>query len=332
MDMGQCSRSKRSIEHGEILESVKGLIDEYDDVCLHKLAAELPPLWDVQHQIDLAYVPNLKRVNDKVEDLISQIQEIHKSTKRNLVEPTAKYKSDADKKCHRVKFDVGDFVWAILVKDHFSMGEYNKLATRKIALLEVPEKINPNAYRLKLPTDDTLNPVLDIHGNELQAGEGYYALPAIGALGWGGGLTSFRPLYVVQTPFEADNARPLVFRPILHKEDIIRVSTPLNIEFLNTSAFCCQSTVWTVESSFITTNGERGCRIPNFQIHKSKETLTVATYKFVYCGATMPCQDIGRSCVNGVRALTLGVEPYEMAFVKAEGSQSENITNAGLVF
>ena len=32
------------------------------------------------------------------------------------------------------------------------MGEYKKLATGKIDLLEILEKINLNAYRLKLPS------------------------------------------------------------------------------------------------------------------------------------------------------------------------------------
>ena len=32
------------------------------------------------------------------------------------------------------------------------MGDYNKLSTKKIGLVEIVEKINPNAYRLKLPS------------------------------------------------------------------------------------------------------------------------------------------------------------------------------------
>eukprot|EP00268_Persea_americana_P019914 TRINITY_DN20256_c0_g2_i1.p1 TRINITY_DN20256_c0_g2~~TRINITY_DN20256_c0_g2_i1.p1 ORF type:complete len:139 (-),score=22.65 TRINITY_DN20256_c0_g2_i1:41-457(-) len=71
---------------------------------------------------------------------------------QNLLEATAKYKHAADKKRRLVEFDVGDFVWAILTKDQFSVGEYNKLAVRKIGPLEIIAKINSNAYKLKLPS------------------------------------------------------------------------------------------------------------------------------------------------------------------------------------
>ncbi|KAH7570902.1 hypothetical protein JRO89_XS05G0218700 [Xanthoceras sorbifolium] len=68
----------------------------------------------------------------------------------NLVKNTSKYKLVADKKRRNVEFEVGDFVWVVLTKDCFPVIEYNKLAARKIGLLEVFEKINPNAYQLKL--------------------------------------------------------------------------------------------------------------------------------------------------------------------------------------
>ena len=38
-------------------------------------------------------------------------------------------------------------------KRSFSAGEYGKLSTKKICLVEVIEKINPDAYRLKLPSN-----------------------------------------------------------------------------------------------------------------------------------------------------------------------------------
>jgi hypothetical protein len=43
-------------------------------------------------------------------------------------------------------------VWVILTKDRVLVGEYNKLVDRKVGPIEIVEKINPNAYRLKLPS------------------------------------------------------------------------------------------------------------------------------------------------------------------------------------
>jgi hypothetical protein len=95
------------------------------------------------------------------EDLMAQIQGGHKLTIQKLQESTAKYKASADKKRRAVEFEEGDFMWAILTKNRFPMGEYNKLSARKVGLIEIIEKINPNAYRLKLPnhikTSDVFN-------------------------------------------------------------------------------------------------------------------------------------------------------------------------------
>ncbi|GKE97314.1 hypothetical protein Tco_0020665, partial [Tanacetum coccineum] len=66
----------------------------------------------------------------------------------NLVRGNSKYKEDAD----QVDFEVGDFVLAVLTKDRFSVGEYNKLSAKKIGPLEIVQKINSNTYRLKLPS------------------------------------------------------------------------------------------------------------------------------------------------------------------------------------
>ena len=52
-------------------------------------------------------------------------------------------------------------MWAVLTKDRFPVGEYNELSAKKIGPMEIIEKINSNAYRLKLPshirTADVLN-------------------------------------------------------------------------------------------------------------------------------------------------------------------------------
>lgn len=111
--------------------------------------------------LDLAHVPDLKKIHKKAEDLIADIQAVHSSTQQRLKDNVISYKRHADKKRRLVDYEVGDFVWAVLTKDRFSVGDYNKLAARKIGPVEILEKINSNAYRLKLPshlrTSDVFN-------------------------------------------------------------------------------------------------------------------------------------------------------------------------------
>lgn len=57
---------------------------------------------------------------------------------------------------------MGGFVWAVLTKDRFSAHEYNKLSSRKIGHVEVIEKINPNAYKLKLPSHIHIKDVFNV--------------------------------------------------------------------------------------------------------------------------------------------------------------------------
>ncbi|GJU33492.1 putative reverse transcriptase domain-containing protein [Tanacetum coccineum] len=90
-------------------------------------------------------------VPKKVQDFFEGLHDVHKVVHENLVCANSKYKQDADHKRRHVDFEEGDFVWAGLTKDRFPVGEYNKLSAKKIGPLEIVEKINSNAYRLKLP-------------------------------------------------------------------------------------------------------------------------------------------------------------------------------------
>ena len=80
------------------------------------------------------------------------LQDVHRAVYENLSAANSKYKQIADQKRRHLEFEVGNFVWAVLTKDRFPVGEYNKLSAKKIGPVEVVEKINPNAYRLKLPS------------------------------------------------------------------------------------------------------------------------------------------------------------------------------------
>ncbi|KAM1430124.1 hypothetical protein ACFX2I_046228 [Malus domestica] len=102
--------------------------------------------------VDLAPIPNAKRISGKAKSFVDNVQQVHSMMHKHFQETSHKYKAHADSKRQMVEFDVGDFVWAILTNDHFSAGEYNKLSARKIGPYEILEKINPNAYCLKLPS------------------------------------------------------------------------------------------------------------------------------------------------------------------------------------
>ncbi|KAF7136466.1 hypothetical protein RHSIM_Rhsim08G0109300 [Rhododendron simsii] len=121
--------------------------------------------------IDLAPVPNLKRIHGKAKDFVQQLQRIHKETEHHLHDSTAKYKHEADRKRRFVEFDVGDFVYAVLTKDRYSAHDYNKLVARKIGPVEVIEKINPNAYHLKLPSHIRIADVFNVKHYTVQRGQ-----------------------------------------------------------------------------------------------------------------------------------------------------------------
>ena len=67
--------------------------------------------------IDLAHVPDLKRVHKKDKDFISDLQDVQKQVQQNLLVSTTKYKYAGDKKCRLMEFDEWDFMWAVLTKD-----------------------------------------------------------------------------------------------------------------------------------------------------------------------------------------------------------------------
>ncbi|KAI9160805.1 hypothetical protein LWI28_011696 [Acer negundo] len=112
--------------------------------------------------LDLLPLPSRTRVHGKAEDCVLGLQEIHQQVQKNLLQSGEKYKLAADKKWRHLEFNVGDFVWAILINDRFAVGEYNKLAAKKIGPLEILEEINPNAYRLKLPSHIRTHDVFNV--------------------------------------------------------------------------------------------------------------------------------------------------------------------------
>ncbi|XP_020887113.1 uncharacterized protein LOC110229999 [Arabidopsis lyrata subsp. lyrata] len=101
--------------------------------------------------VDLSVTPDATRDHGQAVDFVIDLSFIHAQVHDNLQVSSAKYKAEADRHRRDVQFRVGDLVWAVLTRDRFAPRDYNKLKARKIGPLEVLEKINANAYRVKLP-------------------------------------------------------------------------------------------------------------------------------------------------------------------------------------
>ncbi|XP_031402611.1 uncharacterized protein LOC116212181 [Punica granatum] len=86
--------------------------------------------------LGLIPLTNKSKVHGKAVDFVDSLREIHQAVFEHLTAANAKYKQAADKKHHSVEFEVGDYVWAILTKDRYPAGEYNKLSARKIGPIE----------------------------------------------------------------------------------------------------------------------------------------------------------------------------------------------------
>nr|GEV33230.1 putative reverse transcriptase domain-containing protein [Tanacetum cinerariifolium] len=112
--------------------------------------------------LDLMTLQVSSSVPKKVQDFVARLHDVHKVVHGNLVRANSKYKQDADHKRRHVDFEEGDFVWAVLTKDCFPVGEYNNLSAKKIVPLEIVEKINSNAYRLKLPSHFRCSDVFNV--------------------------------------------------------------------------------------------------------------------------------------------------------------------------
>lgn len=106
-----------------------------------------------QGPLDLAPLLDKVRIHGRVSDFVDNVVAIHDETRKNLQIASASYKAAADKKRWEVDFNPGDLVWVVLTKERMKTGTYNKLCPRKIGPLEVLERINANAYRVRLPPD-----------------------------------------------------------------------------------------------------------------------------------------------------------------------------------
>jgi hypothetical protein len=191
------------------------------------------------------------------------------------------------------------------------------------------------AFVLSVPSIEAYTePVLDMQGEELKAGTEYIITSAI--WGPGGGDVSATnktcPDDVIQYSLDQLQGLPVTFSPASSSEDdVIRVSTDLNIKFSIKKA-CDHSSVWKIQKSsnsevqwFVTTGGEEGNpgvdTLTNwFKIEKAG-TLG---YKLVFCPEDIChcgvlCRDIGIYFENNrgrILSLSDKLSPFLVLFKK----------------
>ncbi|KAL6530604.1 hypothetical protein OROMI_028493 [Orobanche minor] len=100
--------------------------------------------------VDLMSLPSPVRADSRAVDMIEAFRSTNHAMYDQLLTANATYKDEADRGRRALEFEQGDFVWAVLTHERYRAHEVNKLAARKIDPLEVPERINLNACRLKL--------------------------------------------------------------------------------------------------------------------------------------------------------------------------------------
>ncbi|XP_039023205.1 21 kDa seed protein-like isoform X2 [Hibiscus syriacus] len=150
------------------------------------------------------------------------------------------------------------------------------------------------------------NAVLDRNGEEVVTGVPYYVVSGIWGAG-GGGLAIGRekgrpcPEIVVQRQSDMDYGNPVIFSNADHNDDVVRVSSDVNLKFTGPRDRLCQTTtVWKVQHGedstgqrFLELGGEEGN--PGCDTEKSwfkiEETGIERMYKFKYCPSVCGSSD-----------------------------------------
>jgi hypothetical protein len=83
-------------------------------------------------------------------------------TKESIEHMNANYKITGDKGRKQLDFKPGDLVWLHLRKERFPDLRKSKLIPRADGPFKVLENINENAYKLDLPADFGVSPILNI--------------------------------------------------------------------------------------------------------------------------------------------------------------------------
>jgi hypothetical protein len=104
--------------------------------------------------LDLLPLPNKERVNMEASKRADFVRKIHETTKQ-AIEKKGRHVADrVNKKRKEVIFQPGDMVWVHMRKDRFPNLRKSKLMPRGAGPYKVLARINDNAYKIDLPSDE----------------------------------------------------------------------------------------------------------------------------------------------------------------------------------
>lgn len=101
--------------------------------------------------IDLVPLPMTGFVSHEGEDQSTQIKELHKQVRDQIIRHNERYQTQANKHKKRTIYKEGDLVWIHLCKERFHGGRFGKLKPHVDGLFRVLQHINHNAYKIEFP-------------------------------------------------------------------------------------------------------------------------------------------------------------------------------------
>ncbi|XP_020688293.1 uncharacterized protein LOC110103791 [Dendrobium catenatum] len=110
--------------------------------------------------LDVAVLPKCQ--SKAAATFTDQFTDMLFKVRQQLIQTNQKYKRAADVHRRQRIFNVGDLVMIRLRRERFPVGQYSKLARRKIGPLPILTKINDNAYTVALPADCNTSPTFNV--------------------------------------------------------------------------------------------------------------------------------------------------------------------------
>jgi len=110
--------------------------------------------------LDLMPLHQGEKMNTEAIKGIREIQEPHKWVQAQIEGTNERYQDQSNKHRKQALFKQGDLVWVHLMKERFPSKRKSKLVPRANGPFEVLEKINENAYKINLPGEVFVAPLM----------------------------------------------------------------------------------------------------------------------------------------------------------------------------